>query len=144
MNIGPHPRGQPLSPRQALFSARHCRASDEAFPLCWEGDDEGLSPLREGSLQEKASPLAGRKWHAREGSGLVPMNKTSGRVASRSFQDLCVTPRERAWGTRGGSPLRRTCRRHHYHARRSNDGLDHLVKTHRRSAPDGARRQLGA
>jgi hypothetical protein len=47
--------------RQALPSARHCRASGETFPLCWQGEDEGLSPCGEGSLQEKVSPLAGRK-----------------------------------------------------------------------------------
>jgi hypothetical protein len=101
-------------------------------------------PCGEGSLQEKVSPLAGRKWHIREGSGPVPKDKTSGHMAGESCQDLCVTPRERSWETRGGSPLRRTCRRHHYHARRGNDGLDRLVKSPRCSAPDGARIQLRA
>jgi hypothetical protein len=37
-------------------------------------------PCGEGSLREKASPLAERKWRAREGSGPVPKDKTSGRV----------------------------------------------------------------
>jgi hypothetical protein len=97
-------------------------------------------PCGEGSLQEKVSPLVGRKWRAREGLGPVPKDKTSGRVASGSCQDLRVTPREHAWETRGGSPLRRTCRRHYYHARRDNDGLDWLVKSHRHSVPNGARR----
>jgi hypothetical protein len=107
---------------------------------CREGGDEGLSPLRrEGSLREKASPLAGRKWCTREGSGHVPKDKTSRCVASGSCQDLRVTPREHTWRTRGGSPLWQTSSGHHYHTRHGNDGHDQLVKSHRCSAPDRAR-----
>jgi hypothetical protein len=46
------PRHNPL---QALPSARRWRGRGEAFPLCWEGEDEGLSPLWGGSLRVKAS-----------------------------------------------------------------------------------------
>jgi hypothetical protein len=112
-------------------------------PFARKDKMKASSPCGEGSLRDKASSLAGRKWRAREGSGPVPKDKTSGRVASVSCQDLCVTPGERAWETRGGSPLRRTCRRHHYHTRRGNDGLDRLVKSHRCSALDGAKDSSG-
>jgi hypothetical protein len=48
-------------PRQALpktvCPARRCRAPGEALPLCWEGGDEGISPLWGGKLaSEGISP----------------------------------------------------------------------------------------
>jgi hypothetical protein len=99
------------------------------MPAPFAGKDKmkASPPCREGSLQEKVSPPARRKWHTREGSGPILKDKTSGRVVGGSCQDLHITPRECAWETRDGSPLRQTCRRHHYHARRGNDGLDRLV-----------------
>jgi hypothetical protein len=103
-------------------------------PLLGRRRRRPLPPSGEGCLQEKVSPLDRRNWRMREGSGPVPKDKTSGRMAGGSCQDLRVTPRERAWGMRGGSPLRWTCRRHHYHIERGNDGLDWLVKSHRCSA----------
>jgi hypothetical protein len=50
----------------------------------------------EGSLQEKVSPLAERKWHAREGSGPVPKDKTSGRV---NLARIFVSPPENVHAT---------------------------------------------
>jgi hypothetical protein len=113
-------------------------------PFCWEGGDEGLSPLRGGMLaREGFSPSREKLAYERrletcpEGQDLRARGR---RILPRS---LCQ-PQERTWGTRGGSPLWRTCRRYHYHGRRGNDGRDRLVKSHWRSAPDGARGKLGA
>jgi hypothetical protein len=61
--------------------------------LHWEGWKEVLSPLcREGRLQVKISPLAGRKKRMREGSGPVPKNKTSRHVASGSHGEISCHP----------------------------------------------------
>jgi hypothetical protein len=38
------------------------------FPLCREEEVKASPPCGQGSLQEKVSPLAGRKWRTREGS----------------------------------------------------------------------------
>jgi hypothetical protein len=43
-------------------------------------------------LQEKASPLVGRTWSTREGSGHVPRHELLGLVARGSYKDLYVTP----------------------------------------------------
>jgi hypothetical protein len=131
-------------PRQAEPLARCCRALEIAAPL-HRGKEVKTSPLcGEGILQEKVSLLPEREWHTREGLRLVLLEKALGRVARGSSQDLRVIPRRRTWKTRGGSPLRLACIRRHYHARGGNDGLDRLVKSHRFSAPDGAKGQLGA
>jgi hypothetical protein len=109
------------------------------FPSVGKEEVKASPPCGEGSLREKASPLAGRKWHT-EGSGPVLQDKLLGCMARGSCQDLRVTPWGRAWETCNGGPLQQTCRIHHYRDRRGNDGLDLLVKSHRCSALDGASR----
>jgi hypothetical protein len=131
--------GSPASwaPGKVLPGLGRCRSPGEK-------DVKTSPPCGEGSLQEKVSLLPERDWHTREGLRPVLLDKASGRVARGSCQDLRVTPRRRAWETRSGSPLRRACRRHHCRARGGNDGLDRLVKSHRCSAPGGAKGQLVA
>jgi hypothetical protein len=67
----------------------------QARPSPFAGKEKlkGSTPCGQGSLREKASPLARRRWRVREGSGPVSKDKTSRRVASGSCQDLRVTPR---------------------------------------------------
>jgi hypothetical protein len=123
--------------------ARCCRVSGVAVPLYREMEVKNSPLCGEGSLQEKVSLLPGREWRTIEGLRLVLLDKAPGCVARGSCQDLYVTPQRCTWETRGGSPRRRACRRHHYRARGGNDGLDRLVKSHQHSTPDGAKGQLG-
>jgi hypothetical protein len=100
---------------------------------CRERSVHKKDPIPSGgreSLQGKASPLAGRKRRTREGLGHVPKVKDAMHVARESRGEIPCLPQERAWRTRDGSPLRQTCRRHHYHSRRGNDGQDQLVESH--------------
>jgi hypothetical protein len=130
--------GSPASwaPGKVLPGLGRCRS-----PLWGEGRED-LTPLRGGKLaREGFSPTRERLAYQRR---LVALDRALERVARGSCQDSRVTPRRRAWETRGGSPLRRACRRHHYRARGGNDGLDRLVKSHRCSAPGGAKGQLVA
>jgi hypothetical protein len=115
--------------RQALpwmfIPARRCRAPGKALPFAGKEGKKASPPCREGSFEVKTSPLAGRKWSTREGSGSVSKDKTSRHVASISHGAISCHP----LGPRARSPLRWTCRRPHYHGWRGNDGQDRLVES---------------
>jgi hypothetical protein len=87
-------------PRQALRQAllrtfipgRHCRAPRKALPFARKEGDKASPPCEEGILQAKASPLAGRKRHMREGSGPIPKDKTSRHVVRGSHGEISCHP----------------------------------------------------
>jgi hypothetical protein len=124
------------APDKVLLGLGRCRS-----PLWGEGRED-LTPLRGGKLaREGFSPTRERMAYQRR---LVTLDRALEHVARGSCQDPRVTPQRSAWEMHGRSPLRRACIRHHYRARGGNDGLDRLVKSHRRSAPGGAKGQLVA
>ena len=78
-----------LCPQQGV-AGRQMRPS----PFAGKEKTKASPPCGEGSLQAKAFPLAGRKYRTREGSGPVPKDETSRRVAGGSCRDLRFHPRE--------------------------------------------------
>jgi hypothetical protein len=128
---------QDIQPDKALPSTR------QGPSLCWEGRREGLSPLRGGMLaSEDISPIREKVAYERR---LRTSQKTRppGTWRANPTGISPITPRECAWRTRDGSPLRRTCRRHHYHGRCGNDGQYRLVESHRCSTPGGVKDNSG-
>jgi hypothetical protein len=107
----------------------------KALPSTRQGRREDVSPLRAGKLaREDISPSQENVAYERS-LGTYPEGQTSRHVVSESHEDLPYHPQEIAWRTRAGSPLQRTCRRHHYRGRHSNDEQDQLIEYHRRSTP---------
>jgi hypothetical protein len=108
--------------------------------LQWEGKKKRLSPLQGGKLTSECISPSWEKESVREKARDLS-RRTSPLATWRADPTgrSPVTPREHAWRARGGSPLRRTCRRHHYRGRHGNDGQDRLVESHRCSMPGGVK-----
>jgi hypothetical protein len=134
---------EPLPLPASSAPTRHCRAPGVAFSPLQGGGSEGLSPLWGGKLAREGFPTSREKVAYQRRLVTYPIGQGLRAHGKRILPGSLCHPRRRAWETRGRSPLQRTCKRHHCHARGSNDGLDRLVKSHQRIAPDGARRQLG-
>jgi hypothetical protein len=111
-------------PASSIQDGQPGKEGEKTSPPCGQGifAREDISPSRENVAYKRSL-------------GTYPEGQTSRHVASESHEDLPYHPQEIAWRTRAGSPLRRTCRRHHYRSRHSNDKQDQLVEYHRRSTP---------
>jgi hypothetical protein len=145
------------APRQALHQqlrpARRCRATTKALPFSGKEVRTPLPLVGREAYSIRNPSLAGKRRLTREGISPSREKEACKRrlgIAPEKSRMPCtwqpnpmkrslVSPRAHAWRTRGGSPLPRTCRRHHYCGTRGNDGQDRLVEFHQRSASDGVK-----
>jgi hypothetical protein len=91
---------------------------------------------REESIREKAPPFVGRKEGTRR-LGIAPESQgCQARGRAYATGRSPISSQEHTWRMHGSNLLLRTCRRHHYRGRRSNDGQDRLVVSHQCSMQD--------
>jgi hypothetical protein len=84
-------------------------------------------------VREKAPPLTRRKEWTRRLGILCRMSRKPAMWQAYPAGRSSVPSREHAWTMRGGNPLPRASRWHHYRGRHGNDRRDRLVTSHRSS-----------
>jgi hypothetical protein len=120
--------------------ARFCRAPGKALPFIGKEGKKASPPFAGREAYKRRHLPSWEKDAYKRRLGTCPERQDLQARGERIPRgDLLSSPREHAWRTRGGSPLRRTYIRHHYHDRCGNDGQDRLVESHCCSALDGVK-----
>jgi hypothetical protein len=95
------------------------------------------------SLQEKASPLAGRQKRTIEGSGPVSKVKDVMHVASESCGEIpCLPPPGTCMENTRRKSTVTDLQKASFRGKRGNDGQNRLVESHQCSTPDGVKDSL--